>query len=1000
MLTEKLKEALRTHLFASIPTQYSDKIKSQIYTFNLLRLSSEYFVLIIINLISLGAYLSYYSSEGYFLYPHIYAHAAVILVLLALYIYLKDHIRADSVPEGFLCRNVTLIFTIVHCICECVLFYTGPHDIAALIRLCSVPFMTGAILIIKQLHILILNFFIYLTYSVYLFGIRPYTVFTPDASIAANVWINVFVSSTLISFIIYSAYINNAAAELRLNETNEKLDRLSKVDHLTGISNRRKLMQYLDNTWQHAVRNNSLATVIMFDIDFFKQYNDFYGHIAGDECLIKLSSAIQESIDLNDCIFSRYGGEEFIALIYNNDHSAVVRLADELRRKAENLKIENPTSIISPYVTVSIGVSSKYAGSVSSPQVLIGSADDALYKAKQNGRNQVVHSDIISDDFKDINGRVLNQKNLPADEEDWHSDSYFNKIMRDTGNNCYFTFHIDSSNLCVLEFSETAYEIYSLPQCIYSATPEVISNYIYQPFREAFSDELNRRLNELSSGFAVKTYLYTRKNEKRLVSIEIKLSYSESGQLNFATGFIINLEEAVQYSKFIQYQSMLNSITLLPNRMKFTEDMNAVLQTSGSGYIVLIDICRFRMINSIYSHNIGDKALFEIGTILRQLTSLDGDLYNYSIDQFITVMQGSGHENALMYMERITQYFGVHTVRFEGIELSISMKLASVAYGEKQHSIDSLMIDADIALQKAKGLDGISYTFFADADRENHFRNLTIESQLSSSVKNDFFGFYLNYQPIFSSSCSEIAGAEALLRWVSPEGETVPPLTVIPILEKNGLMPKVENWIFLQSCAQCRKWIDQGLGSDFFVQINLSASQINRDSLTSEIENAISLSGISSRNVMLEVTESSLMTNMKRTIGMLEYLKETGIRIAIDDFGTGYSSLSYLRELPVNEIKIDKSFLNNIITDDSARNFLDSVISMSKSMGYAVCAEGVENSAQLEILSEMNIDYYQGFLFSEPVGTDEFIEKSVNALSRFSGQFLEDIHHKRAFGSK
>ena len=971
-LKNRIKTEVRIHLFASVPENYQTLIKKSMYFFNLMRLTLESIVMIVMNGVVLAAYTAYYLRSGTRNIPHLSILVSAILISLAFINYFRRCIRVKRYPTSLIAQNIVLIFNVVHYCCELAIFAFGPKDIAAFIRFCAVPFILGSIPIIKQKSIFILNLVVFIINSVYVFAISPYPVPTSTYSIVANIWLNAFICSLLVSFLVFSGYVNNFLAEMRLKEQSEQLDRLSKQDQLTGISNRRKLMSFLDETWEEAASTGSVVTAMMLDIDFFKEYNDCFGHAAGDTCLVVVSEAIQKRVNLQTSIVARYGGEEFAVVIYGRPHEAMVSLADQIRVDIENLQMENPNSVINPYLTVSIGVFTCNVGDYVSAQRIIEMSDEALFQAKRSGRNRIIHTKSGSNDFMDLFGQSLSMKSPMKDRRSHYADSYLDMMMRESGNNCFFAYFENEDGTFTMAFSKMAVELYELPQIIYKATLSSLSDYAVDGSKAGLKIRLEEGASRGLSNLSIKTSFPTRQSDNKLVSVELKCTYRSDGVLRFAIGGIVDLEQIKQYNKFIQHESMLNSITRLPNRKRFAADMAQLLKTPGQGFVVLLDVIRFKLINSIYNHNIGDQVLQEVACILKRLTADDGRIYSNTVDQFVVMMPHTTQESVLNYMERIDRYFEAHLVKLNGMEMNINMAMAAIEYGATQSSFDEIMVDLDITVQKAKAPDNKNYLFFSKVDRERYLRDVTLEQQLSNAIKEGFAGFFLHYQPIVAAAGSKIIGAEVLLRWCSKDGEIVPPLTIIPILEKNGLMSKIEPWIFKQACSQCKLWLTSRNEEDFFVQINLSPSQVFRASLISELRKAVENSEILYKNIVLEVTESSLMIDMKAAIKVLRQLKALGVRIAVDDFGTGYSSLSYLRNLPVDEIKIDRSFLMNIINDHVARVFLKSIVDLSKSMGYTVCMEGVETDAQLDFLNNLPFDFYQGYLFSRPVDPAEF----------------------------
>lgn len=264
---------------------------------------------------------------------------------------------------------------------------------------------------------------------------------------------------------------------------------------------------------------------------------------------------------------------------------------------------------------------------------------------------------------------------------------------------------------------------------------------------------------------------------------------------------------------------------------------------------------------------------------------------------------------------------------------------------------------------------------------EQFYRGETLEKQIIQAVQNNFSGFYLMYQPIVDIHSAKVVSAEALLRWKNLEDETISPIEFIPILERTGAIVPTENWIVHSVCNQICEWKKSGLNDDFVVHINLSASYLNRDNFFRFIQEELSAHQLQGKNLMLEITESALALDSDELQVSLNSARSSGLRIAMDDFGTGYSSLSQMRNFPLDEIKIDKSFLTNIAHNVNSQKMLDHIVNLSKSLGYRVCAEGVELEEEYLVLRKTNVDLIQGFLFSKPLFPSQFQEKYIENCS-------------------
>jgi EAL domain-containing protein (putative c-di-GMP-specific phosphodiesterase class I) len=279
------------------------------------------------------------------------------------------------------------------------------------------------------------------------------------------------------------------------------------------------------------------------------------------------------------------------------------------------------------------------------------------------------------------------------------------------------------------------------------------------------------------------------------------------------------------------------------------------------------------------------------------------------------------------------------------------------------------MKQADTAMYHSKDSGKGCFSYFHEDMNEKVSKRLAYETDLRRALKNNEFELY--YQPQIDLKTEKIIGMESLIRWNHPKKGFVSPLDFIPLAEETGLIVPIGEWVYRTACQQNKKWQEEGL-LPIPVAINLSAKQFHDEQLVSKIVEVMNETGLDPKYVDMEVTESLAMENPEESIRQLKKLNGLGIKSSIDDFGTGYSSLSYLKSLPVSKLKIDKSFVDDITTDENDMAIAASVINLSHTMGMKVIAEGVETREQFEKLKELGCDYIQGYLFSKPLSAEDF----------------------------
>jgi EAL domain-containing protein (putative c-di-GMP-specific phosphodiesterase class I) len=296
-------------------------------------------------------------------------------------------------------------------------------------------------------------------------------------------------------------------------------------------------------------------------------------------------------------------------------------------------------------------------------------------------------------------------------------------------------------------------------------------------------------------------------------------------------------------------------------------------------------------------------------------------------------------------------------------------------YPEDGEDAQTLLRKADTAMYHAKAIGKNRYQYFTDAINQRLIWRVELEKDLIHALEAN--EFQLVYQPQICPRSNRVVGVEALIRWHHPAKGLISPAEFIPVAEETGLIFKLGQWILETACLQARQWLDNGY--ELTVSVNLSAKQFNNKNLQSVIIEALQKSQLPAQNLMLELTESMMMLDIEAHIVELQALKELGVHVSIDDFGTGYSSLNYLKRLPIDELKIDKSFVDDISSDEDDRNIVRSIIALGHNLHMKVVAEGVEDQIQFDFLTENGCDIIQGYFCSKPLAVSavaEFLDKN------------------------
>ncbi len=368
-------------------------------------------------------------------------------------------------------------------------------------------------------------------------------------------------------------------------------------------------------------------------------------------------------------------------------------------------------------------------------------------------------------------------------------------------------------------------------------------------------------------------------------------------------------------------------------------------------------------------HRAGDELLQEVARRLISAVRTGDTVARFGGDEFVLVGGSVGDsEGALLLANHVIE--ALHgPVRIAGIDVHISPSIGIALYPTDGTSIEALLAHADAAMYCAKQRGQGNVQRYAIGMNAGTEERVKLESDLHNAIALQQFELY--YQPKVDTRSGEVRSAEALIRWMHPEHGMVPPADFIPLAEECGLIATIGEWVIREACRQARSWQDAGVPS-LRVSVNLSASQFRDSGLVEIIRRALEDAGREARYFEIELTESAVMSDAELSIAILEQLSAMGVLVSVDDFGTGYSSMSYLRRFPIDKLKIDRVFIDEIVSRPEDASIVRAIVSLAHSLHLKVVAEGVETAAQLEFLKAVRCDEYQGYHFSHPLPARDF----------------------------
>lgn len=661
-------------------------------------------------------------------------------------------------------------------------------------------------------------------------------------------------------------------SQREISRQNKELKYLATRDSLTGVLNRRSLMQSLESSLLHAREIGEPICCLMIDVDHFKSVNDNYGHLEGDNVIKLLANTLLKQSRPNDLV-GRYGGEEFILVLPGSDRDSGMAIAERVRSAIETNHLSKRDSYIP--VTASIGVACLHSSedqlSIDSAE-FIDRADVALYRAKQTGRNRVIYwdSDLQhhsnTEQKTDKNSVVLSKENLEykvvSDHEGLEASSQVSSISRT---------------------SETT----------------------------VFLDRINQALKRTKRNEEINAVVVLNCDEIQYVHETMGISHAEDLGGNFVG----------------RISSMLRDT----DTVAVSDDERgnfSVSQISTNDVVVLLP-------------SVSDEAC--ISNIMHRMFA------DFSRPEKINDLD--------IFLDF---YAGISIAGIDGDNPEDLIRFASQA-----------MLEAKRKKLKQR------FLFFCKEIDASCKRQFTLESDLYKAV--DSGQLFLHYQPKVDLGVGRVYGLEALVRWNHPNLGVIPPQEFVGLAERIGLIGELSTWVIKQVAEDYHTWNSLGLGVEK-VAINLSASEFHDQQLAHRLISLLAELSLPCSSVEFEITETVLISNKYTAVCIMETLSEAGIQITLDDFGVEYSSLSYIKHFPINNIKIDRSFIGDLNNDHSNAAIVRSMIALAKNLGFNVVAEGIETEDQLAYLHALSCDKGQGYLLSKPRSAEDITKMLQNKI--------------------
>ena len=453
---------------------------------------------------------------------------------------------------------------------------------------------------------------------------------------------------------------------------------------------------------------------------------------------------------------------------------------------------------------------------------------------------------------------------------------------------------------------------------------------------------------------------------------------SEGGQITHWVAFLRDVTDAKKQVMMLRHQAMHDGLTGLPNRVFLYDRLDkAINQARLTGLpvaLLLMDLDRFKEVNDTFGHHFGDVLLKQVALRVKGEVESADTVARLGGDEFAIVVAGPRDAQhvatvARRLLDSLQKPFAV-----EGQVLEVGASIGIAMYPTHGTDARTLLRLADVAMYAAKQAQA-GYRFHSDEYESRSPDDLALVVELRNAIERDELELY--YQPKLHLKSGLMTRAEVLIRWNHPKRGLLSPAAFIPIAERTGVIRSMTDWIFDHTLKQVRAWHDEG--APVHVAVNVSAKSLQEQTLPTKVHDLLQKWQVDPRFLKIEITESSIMADPAHALAIMSLVQSLGVRLSVDDFGTGYSSLSHLRQLPIDEIKVDKSFVTGMTNSDADSTIVRTVIDLAHNLGKQVCAEGVEDEATWKMLGELGCDLAQGYWISRPLNATDFMKWLVDS---------------------
>ena len=754
----------------------------------------------------------------------------------------------------------------------------------------------------------------------------------------------------------------------------ETLRNSSLKDDLTGLFNRRGLLKQAAPYFDFARRQKEKLLLLFIDLDGMKKINDEFGHNEGDNALINTAAILNRSFRSTD-IIARLGGDEFTVLVTDlnaDKEEAITRLN-------ENLKAYNASETCSHKLAFSIGVATLEPERMTCFEELLEQADQAMYEQKRMKRRRADERN----QNKQVAANVAAEPTFAA-----NSIPFALSAGHQTYGPSQGTFDNAAIGMAVVSIDGSWLQVNEALCKLLGYSEQELRATSFQ--RLTHPEDLRHVQSYIQR--VIEGYIQSHEQEKRYVhedghTVWVQWHVSLLRDSEGGTKRLFFQVQDITDRKLAEEKLTQDTLTGLPNRARFYDLLKLRVARKPASKakqcaVLMLDVDRFKLVNDSLGSASADQLLIQIAQRVKTCMRQNDILARVGGDEFAVLLDDvSGEDEASSVATRIQQALAI-SFNLLGQEVYTTLSIGIALGSDYADDVSDMLRDAETAMHRAKARGKARYEVFGHDMHGELMSRLKMETDLRRACeRNELF---VDYQPIVSLQNRTLIGFEALVRWHHSEFGLVPPKEFIPVAEETGLILSIGQTVLRSACRQARVWQETYPSAPpLFVSVNLSVKQFNEPGLVENIAELLEESKLPPRCLKLEITESVFSDNIEAAVKLLTQLRNLGVQLSIDDFGTGYSSLSYLQRFPIDTLKIDRSFVMQMMENEENLAIVRTIVALAQNLGMDVVAEGVETEDQLRLLRKLECENGQGYLFSTPLGgrqLDQFIADCNLAL--------------------